>query len=442
MPGTDTVTHYSKYFKLNAPNSATEASFMLAIGLVAGALAMFIAHYSASIDSRLLVIGASIGIMIISIPALLTVLFIKAINWHMHLKHALFSTNIIVLFYSAFFIIAAVLFKIANTNGVVIAYAVLLLANAGIYGYWFVMGNVVIGLRKRNAVLSSAIQPVLNVLFFMPFSVYVFGVNFPLNITLVKLVAGMFIFLVASYAFLYAVDRPPKRLLGESGVKMMSSMLSYWLYNLSGDTRLIGENAAAHRIADIDIITITTRQGKNIGKSGYAAVLVNPDIHFGPFANAGGSVATAYIGNKIEKAYGAAPFVLHSTVDLRDNPVSASQVFRMSNEIISKINERKGMRQAVGSVSFGAYRMCKAIDIKLDNTRLFILTKAPYVTEDIAKSVGSELKTFAKEKSKSENVVLIDAHNSRFESAQKDELRGVYEGSAYAEYYKKAIAAA
>ncbi|MEM3781802.1 MAG: DUF2070 family protein [Candidatus Micrarchaeaceae archaeon] len=440
MPRTDNVTRYSKYFKINAPNSAAQAAVMLAIGLVAGALAIIATHYSGSLDSRLLVIGTSIGVMAISLPALLTVLFIKAANWRMQIKHALFSTNIIATFYGVFFIAAAVAFRLASTGGVVIAYAVLLLANAGIYGYWFIMGNVVIGLRKGNAVLYSAVQPVLDVLLFVPFSTYLFGVNFPLNITLVKLVAGMAIFLAASYAFLYAVDRPPRKLLGESGVKIMSAMLSYWLYNISGDARLIGSNAAARRNAEIDIIRI--KQASNKDKGNYSAVLVNPDMHFGPFANAGGSVATVHIGTKIAKEYGAAPFVLHSTVDLRDNPVSASQVFRMSKEITAELNKSTGMHRATGSVSFGEYSVCKAIDIRLDDTRIFILTKAPHVTEDIARQVGMELKRFAKEKTKSRNVIIVDAHNSRFESAQKDELRGVYEGSIYAECYKKAIATA
>jgi len=38
-----------------------------------------------------------------------------------------------------------------------------------------------------------------------------------------------------------------------------------------------------------------------------------------------------------------------------------------------------------------------------------------------------------------EKSIMIDAHNSRVESANKEELKGIYTGSKYVELYKKAI---
>ncbi|MGC8675940.1 MAG: DUF2070 family protein [Candidatus Micrarchaeia archaeon] len=436
MRKTDSVTRYSKYFKIEAPSTIAQAAVLLLIGVAAGVLSIAIAHYGMPLllDYRLLTIGAVIGIMSISMPALLTVLFIKAINWRMQLKHAMLSTTMIAMFYALAFVVVSVAF--AASRSVAISYAILLASNAGIYGYWFVMGNVVMGIRKRGAALTSATQPVLDVLFFLPFSVYLLGVDFPLNITLLKLLIGMLIFLAAGYAFLYAVDRPTRKLLGSSGVKVMSSMLSYWLYNFSADTQLIGERAAVRRNAEVDVVAI---KGKGNNDGGYAAVFVNPDMHFGPFANAGGSVATEYMGSRIVKAYGAAPFVLHSTVNIEDNPVGSSQVFSMAKKIFPGSHIGAHFKPAMGSVSFGSQGKCRAIDIKLSDTRIILLSKAPYVTEDIARPVGMELKAFAERKLHNGRVLLVDAHNSRFESAPKDELKGVNEGSAYVEDYKKAI---
>ncbi len=432
MQGNESITRYSRYFRVVAPEAGTEIAILLLLGVVFGSVSITIDHLSSLriFDYRLVVIGATIGILTISIPAFLTVLLVKAMNRRMLVKHAVLSTNFIVLFYGLAILLVSFVLLLAKNQA--IAYTVLLLANAGIYGYWFVMGNVVIGIRKKNAAIASAIHPVLNVLFFLPFSVYLFGVHFPVNATLVKLFFGMLVFLVASYSFLYFVDRPAKRLLDASGVKLMSSMLSYWLYNFSSEAKAIGYSAASSR--DLEASVLTIRNSK-----GYAAVFANTDIHFGPFANAGGSIAPAYLGNKIAKQFGAAPFVLHSTVSMQDNPVSSSEIYPLANRLLEAVGSSKKFVRARGSVSFGSSGRCTAIDIRIADSRLIVLSKAPYVTEDIERAVGKELKEFAQRLAGTEHVVLVDAHNSRFETAPKSELEGIGKGSKYIADYKKAI---
>jgi len=429
----DNINHYSKYFRMKMPGSIEQMLFLLLMGVIAGAISNeFIyavkVHY---FDSRILVLGASIGIMSISMPAFLAVILVKALNRRILLKHAFTSTSIISLFYAIIFLINAVAF--AFLNNLTIAYLVLLVANAGIYGYWFVMGRVVI--RKKSTAITSAVQPVLNVLLFLPFSIYLFGVNFPVNLTLVKLVLGMLVFLVAGYAFLYSVDKPAKKFLGVSGVEVFSSMLSYWLYNFSAEAHLISSTNATARSLEIRVLAV---------KSGnaYKAVFINPDIHFGPFANAGGSIATEYIGTKISKEFDAAPFILHSTVDLQDNPVSTAEVHSIANNVVEMLKSNTKFSRATGSVSFGKGKICRAIDIKIGDVRLLILSKAPYVTEDIKRDVGKKLEEYAKKLIGNKGkVILIDAHNTRFESAPKEELEGIRSTkSKYFKDYEKAIA--
>jgi Predicted membrane protein len=98
--------------------------------------------------------------------------------------------------------------------------------------------------------------------------------------------------------------------------------------------------------------------------------------------------------------------------------------------------------RATGSVSFGKGNICRAIDIKIGDVRLLLLSKAPYVTEDIKRDVGKRLEEYAKKLiGKKGKVILIDAHNTRFESAPKEELEGIRSTkSKYFKDYKKAIA--
>ena len=422
------LTRYKSYFRINAPSSFVQALLLVFIGLLAGASAAIISKYPAMLsDYRFVVIGASIGVITISMPAFLTVLVIKAINRRMALKHALFSTLIIATFYLLAFLLLAAVFLISKSF--LLANIVLLASNAGIYGYWLVMGKVVIRIRRSAAVFYAAIQPVLNVLFFIPFSFYLLGINFPITATLIKLVVSMLVFLVAAYAFLYFVDRPSKKLLGSSGLDVMSSMVSYWLYNISSDAKLVSKDVAHARHLEIDVISISNN-------AKISAVFVNPDIHFGPFANAGGSIAPRRLGELVAKRYDAAPFILHSTVNIEDNPVSASEVYDIANNVVKGIGGKA--YPAVGSVSFGEHNGSRAIDINFGKVSLIVLTRAPHVTEDISRQVGIELKRFA-EQILQKPVVLVDAHNSRYESAPKEELEGIPPGSRFVEDYKLAI---
>ncbi|MGC8628664.1 MAG: DUF2070 family protein [Candidatus Micrarchaeia archaeon] len=431
--GFDDITKYSKYFKVNAPSSLVEFVLLLLIGIVSGSVAMLIVHYTMlkEFDYRILAIGMIIGMLSISLPAFLTVLLIKTLNKRMKLKHALLSTIFVVIYYVFAFLLIA--FSFALLKSIAISYFILVLANAGIYGYWFIMSNVVIGIRKRSATFTSAIHPVLNILFFLPFSAYLLGVSFPVNATLLRLFIGMLVFLAASYAFLYAVDRPVVKFLDSSGVKVMSAMLGYWLYNLSTDARLIGYDAASSRPVNMQLISI-----KGKASQGVSAVFVNPDIHFGPFVNAGGGIATGYMSRQIAKLE-AAPFIIHTTVDLQDNPVSASEVYSMSKELMAQIKRQAEFKPVKGSVSFGKSRTCKVADIRLGDSRIFILSRAPHVTEDIQRSAGIVLKQFASRLCKTKRIIMVDAHNSRFESAPKSELAEISLKSPYIADYKKAM---
>ena len=285
------ITHYTKYFSRKAPSGKLLAGVLLLIGAVSGMAMSFAVHYQilAQDYPSLIVSGLSTGILVISLPALLTVVFVKATKRNMRLKHAMLAAIIITAVYAAFLIADSILFHF--TGSVAIAYIVLLLANACAYGYWFLFGRLVMG-KNRSSAAIAATQPILNILFYLPLGSYILDLGAPLSITLIKLFAGMVVFLVAGNAFLYAVDRPVKRILDTSGIKLAMTMVNQWLYDLTNDVKVIGQDAGVKRDLRMDVLAIR-------GRGGCKAVFVNPDIHFGPFAGVGGSVAPVALGDLI-----------------------------------------------------------------------------------------------------------------------------------------------
>lgn len=423
------VTHYSRYFNIEAPGSTLQAFLFVVLGASTGITAnLFIhSHTGAALWPSVLT-GISLGIIAITVPSILTVIFIKAMKRRIKLKHAFFAVLAISLLYSCFFIINASLFSLIHNY--TLAYLVLIFSNACIYGYWFLINRVVMA-QKRGQILTAAVQPVLNVLLFIPVSRYLFSYTIPFDTVLLKLISGMMVFMLVGYVILYIMDKPAKKALKVSGVDIITSMVNQWLYDITKDVEVF-EGAGTKTEVKTDIIALR-------GGSGIKAVFVNPEIHYGPFHEVGGGVATEQIGKKIEEGLGAVPFVMHGAVNIQDNPVSTKQINGLSNTIVAQVKNtpRSQFKAASGSISRGSDGPCNAISLSIGSSTILTLTKAPLVTEDIDKSVGRHLTAFGSKYFK--NPTLVDAHNSRIESAPSDELRGINVGSKYIRKYENAI---
>ena len=324
-------------------------------------------------------------------------LLVKAIRRRMKMRHAMLAAIIVTAIYALFLILDAFLFNL--TGSITLAYLILLFANACVYGYWFLVDKLVIG-RSRSAVALAAAQPVLNTLLYLPLSRYVQYLGVPLQPTLIKLAAGMFVFMVAGYTALYLVDRPAKRILDVSGITLVSSMVGQWLYDLTKDVKVIGQGAGARRDLVMDLLEIR-------GKSGRKAVFFNPDIHFGPFSGVGGSVAPERLGNLIAQKHSSTPFVLHSPLTLQDTPISTAQVRLIEEHLDNALAQGDGkFERAYGSVAIGSKNTCRAINISLGDTSLIFLTRAPKVTEDIGRGIGMVLRDVACRSGK-RNAVIV-----------------------------------
>ncbi|MHB1830440.1 MAG: DUF2070 family protein [Candidatus Micrarchaeaceae archaeon] len=428
MPPRD-LTKYSSYFTLKVPGSLTQIAIIVLLGMLAGSVSSVLVHYGSNTGIAIVILlGAGSGVLVVSVPALLTVMVIRIIKRKMKTKHALFAVLAVCAAYTVFIILDSAIYKILQ-NGT-LAYIILLLANASIYGYWFIINRIAVG-QRRSAILTAEIQPILNVLLYFPFGGYLLKADIPVGIALVKLYSGMLIFLVMGYAILYMLDRPAKKKLSVSSVDIFSNMIDSWLYGIAIDTTILGKGGVK-RDVEVGIATLSS-------KGGIKAVFVNPDIHYGPFGTVGGSIFTAMLGNAIVSKFNSSPFIMHGAVNIEDNPMSTNQVHELANRVCAYTETlgRRGGNDAHGYVKFGNEGQCRAINIRINELSILTLSKAPYVTEDIDREVGAR---FAELASRGRSrTMLVDAHNSRFESAGAEELKGIGKGSRYIPMYEKAI---
>ncbi len=432
MPdGKSDITHYSNIFSKSSPPIRVQAVVILLIGLLAGAAADMAVHYSLLgplTIGRFAFAGASAGVLLISVPALLTAFLIKAMRRRLKLKYVMLLASFIAAVYAVFVIADTVIFALLRNY--TLAYVVLVLANAGVYCYWFFVEKFVMA-RRKMAVFTATIHPLINIFFFIPLGSYVLDVTVPPQMLLLKLYAGMTVFMLVGYLSLFVIDRPMKKEMNISSAMLFTVMLNQIVYDFNFlDLNFLGSDAGMKRDVGVDVLALR-------GKSRLKAVFVRPDIHYGPFANVGGSIATEHLGKMLADRYRAAPFILHGAVNLNDNPISTSQVYRLGWQIDNHLRNMKSFRRGTGSIGIGSDGVCSAINVRIGDVSLLTLTKAPMVTEDMERPVGQYLEDIAKEGGY--KVILVDAHNSRSESASAEELEGIKVGSKYIVAYEKAI---
>ncbi|MDE1851048.1 MAG: DUF2070 family protein, partial [Candidatus Micrarchaeota archaeon] len=423
---------YTNYFSKEAPAVRTQSALLLALGIVTGIISMLLIHPQDFMQNIFSYTGygLSTGLLIVSLPALLTLAMTKALKRNILLKHLMYATIVSTTVYALFLIISGAFFSLFHS--LTISYVILLVGNASIYLFWIVLGKFLFA-QRRGGNLLPAIQPILNILFYIPLGKYLLDFNFSISTALTKLFFGMLIFLISGYVVFYLLDAPLKRETNISGIKIFTIMVNQWLYNPKTDTN--GEQFSFGEKKDIttDVLLLKNRKGK------YRGIFVKPDIHYGPFAGFGGAIATEYLGNYLHNKYGATAFVLHGPVNIANNPVSSSQVYTLGKNISAYIDSipHSHFTAAMGNIYLGAKGACNAIHVKINDCSMITLSKAPLVTEDINYEIGMHYKKLAT--SESNNAIIIDAHNSRSESASKEELKGVYFGSKYVGMYESAI---
>ncbi len=420
-------------FAKSLPGSASLYAMLVVLGLVAGPITAYVAHISDPLygPAYAIISGAIGGILAIIVPTTINIMLFKAIRSYIRVKYIIFVSLLAELTYGIFLIFSGAIFYISHSYA--FALAAIIVGDASIFAWWIFVNKLVMN-RSKNASMFSLLQPTINLIFFLPASIIFFGVTLPIGVLLIKLYAAIFVFLLISYTIIYFIDSPIKKSLGFSGIDTLSQMIQNWLFsiNIAVPNRKVKKPFGEKADIAVDSIVCT-------GKSGKPIFVINvPNIHFGPVGTLGSSNFPFLIERHINSRYKANGVVLHSAINEDYNAISSDQFSQLRRTIDDTMKHSK---QAPGDQDYSYYygesngAMVKLI--KFGDSAIATLTRAPRVTEDITPEASVIIKHALSDFAK--NVTVVDAHNSRYESAPADELAAVKFDSKVLKDYLEAI---
>ncbi len=425
---------YMELFSKKLPGALSLLAILLLLSVVVGVLAAFAIHISAikAEPGYLVATGALAGIMAIMLPALLTTIVIKAIKSRLTVKRIVFIALIGSSIYSLFVLLASTVF--ALTGNYLVSGAVIILGDAGIFGWWFFISKFVLS-RKNKFLLAAMVQPTLNVLLYIPSSSFLFSLSTSLGIIMLKLYAGILIFLFVSYVILYFFEKPMKKSLGISGIDTMSQLLQAWLFDINFSLPYIGAAQPRGVPKDIGVQCISLRRRDGTPK----VIFFVPDIHYGPTGIMGGSNFPYMLEKHAMGRYRATSFIMHGAVNEDNNPVSSGQFTHMKEALDRCMRESKPVKKGgfASRLSIGSCGDSRVSLLSFGEAGIVTMSRAPKVTEDVSPAAAMILRKLL-EKFVGKPV-LVDAHNSRYESAPAAELKGVSPESQYMDEYMGAV---
>ncbi len=417
-------------FSKNMPSTPMLLSilFVISAGTGIGSIATIFAHENIVV---IIAEGVLTGILTVFLPTLLTVAMIKSLKQFVKMRYLIFVAMLGAIAYCIAIMIASVIYLI--TNNFSLANAIVLVGDASIFAWWFFVSKVMLALKKK-AIAYAIIQPLFNLLIYVAAGWYLFTFSEPISLLLVKLSAGILVFMVISYMLLFVFDSPIKRSLGFGGIDAFSEVVQNWLFDidLTVSSSFAGSFGAPY---DIDTHTLVFRNRNNDIKS----IFFVPWIHYGPVGTLGGSSFPYLLERHVQFKYKTHAMIMHSAVNEDNNPISSSQVAVLKRAMEKAVENGKRITDGNAKISFvkRSHNGAKVSILSMNNVSLVTFTRAPNVTEDISAGARRVFKELLE--SDGNEAILIDAHNCRYESATKEELDGVTSGSRFLNDYVSAI---
>jgi predicted neutral ceramidase superfamily lipid hydrolase len=400
-------------FSKSLPKAKVQFVLLILSSMLMGVCAVFLTNIGRAGTYFLLVNGALTGMLVIALPALLTIILVKSLRMYIKAKYIFFVTIIGALLCGAAIIVGNALYAWLKAQP--LAIAAILAGNAGIFAWWFFVDKLLLGQHKK-AVLLAVVQPTLDVLLYIPYSRFVLSFGTPLSILLVKLYAGIAVFLVVSYIITFMLEKPVKSRIGMHSMDAFSLMLQNWLFGIN-----VSNPFGANFGTPSNVMTQTLVMKNE--KGAMKAIFFIPDVHYGPAGTLGGSNFSCMLEHHAVQKYKVPSFVMHGAVNIDNNPVSVNQLGQLKQALDNGV---ANCRQCKGKTTYSAcsHNSATVERLCLGDVNIFTLTRAPRVTEDISPASAHLFKTVLETKF-GNTTLLVDAHNSRYESAPKEELAGV-----------------
>ncbi len=409
----------------NLPSTKVQSLILLIMSVAVGIVSVSVIHYHSSFGvEKDIIWGATIGILGITIPSMLTVITIKTLVRRVLSRHIIAIASFATFCYGVLFVLASSIFAV--TNSYVYLFSIILVSDAGIFLLWFFTSKIFLNQRAK-AIPFAVIQPTLNALFMIPASRILVQVSIPISTILVKLYAGILIFVAVGYIVTYLIDSPIKRGLGISGIDVFSQVIQNWVFEAN-----VKLSSSKKTYVEMENQALIFKRRNGTIKS----ILFVPKIHYGLLGTIGSSDFPHTLERVALSKYKSQAFIMHSTVTEERNAFSSDQFVQVKNAMDTCISKSNRLTGGV-SVYENVYKGCSVKMFRFGEVALVTLTRAPKVTEDITYDAGFIIR---KELEKIvPNPIVVDAHNSRDESANNRELAGINTKSKELKYYIEAI---
>ncbi len=334
------------------------------------------------------------GLMLLSLPALLTSavikLMVRRMPYHRIAATALAGEAVYALAYGAGLLLSGV--------NPLWAQLVVLVGSAIVFVFWYVIARFVFILKYRS-VLFAMLQLLFYLIFlFSNQALYV--TSAPFIDFAARFYVSSFVLLAALVLFFFIINAPMKKNLGLSSTDAMSYLFSQWLYH-NKDVEKVFQQVGE------DVKTVLCISGFRRKKD--TIFFMTPCVHYGPFGNLGGSEFSHLIADGMDKKHGSKTFVFHGTVTHDLNPVATSELGKIlacADEAIHSAD----YKPAKVSLSMGESAECRAHALRINDSAIISLSRAPLVTEDINFGLGLSL-MFEAEKHAAK-AMIVDQHNA------------------------------
>ncbi|HSB46491.1 MAG TPA: DUF2070 family protein [Candidatus Bilamarchaeum sp.] len=359
------------------------------------------------------------GIILLTLPALLSSFIVKLMSRKMPYRRIAATALAGEIVYAIAYGMSIPISTISG-NGEFLAQLVILVASSIVFVLWYVIARFIF-LHKYRSLLFALIQLLIYVIFLISNqALYVTSEPF-LNIA-AKFSLSAVVLMGALILFFLIINAPMKKNLGLSSTDAMSYLFSQWLYH-NKDVEKVFEQVGENVKTIISIAGFRRKSG--------TVFFVTPCVHFGPFGNLGGSEFSSLIAEEMDRKYGSKTFVFHGTVTHDLNPVATSEMKKILAAADSAIS---GAEYGSAKVSFvsGSHKECRAEALRINDSAIIGLSRAPQVTEDVNFGLGLSL-LFEAEKSV-RKAMIIDQHN-----AETGEITSFEPGSLVGYGYLQAV---
>ncbi len=258
--------------------------------------------------------------------------------------------------------------------------------------------------RKRLA-LVSLLSPCLNIIPFIAVWATMgptIGYMIPFQGMLLFFIFSPVLSVIASYLFLYLIDKVADETLGVPALSLFKAFLLSWIVDFNAPFEEFLERLGEQRNVELTLFKFDSSDRK--------VYVVIPSVHPGPFKNIGSSILPSLLKDALEKKSGCVACVPHGLFGHELDLASQTQNQKVVSNVVDAMDFQASWAVASPFVT-ASDDLASACCQIFGNVAFLSVTLAPRTTEDIPQELG----LFIRQKAEQLGLVccaVVNAHNS------------------------------